>query len=100
MANEEIKAKTMTEDELDNVVGGAGYAYFMKRKDGKYDIVSATDKLTPEQVKGILAGKAPAQLGIAKSISTKFHVGIQADKLPAIKQRLNKFYNGCTFQDL
>ena len=48
MANEDIKAKTMTEGELDNVVGGAGYAYFMKRKDGKYDIVSATDKLTPE----------------------------------------------------
>ncbi len=96
----ELMDKVMTDTELDNVAGGAGYAYFMKRKDGKYDIVSATDELTPEQVKGILAGKAPAQLGIAKSISTKFHVGVQADKLPAIKQRLNKIYNGCTFQDL
>ena len=96
----ELMDKVMTDTELDNVAGGVGYAYFMKRKDGKYDIVSATDKLTPEQVKGILAGKAPAQLGIAKSIRTNFHVGIQADKLPAIKEKLNKLYNGCTFQDL
>lgn len=99
MANE-LMDKLMSDMELDNVVGGAGYAYFMKRKDGKYDIVSATDKLTPAQVKGILAGKPPASLGIVKSIKTHFHVGIQADKLDAVKQRLNKIYNGCTFQDI
>lgn len=99
MANE-LMDKLMSDMELDNVVGGAGYAYFMKRKDGKYDIVSATDKLTPEQVKGILAGKSPARLGIVKSIKTHFHVGIQADKLDAVKQKLNKIYNGCTFQDI
>ncbi len=99
MANE-LMDKLMSDMELDNVVGGAGYAYFMKRKDGKYDIVSATDKLTPEQVKGILAGKSPASLGIVKSIKTHFHVGIQADKLDAVKQKLNKIYNGCTFQDI
>ena len=100
MANKEIMNKVMSEEELELVAGGAGYAYFMKRKDGKYDIVSATDKLTPEQVKGTLAGKAPAQLGIAKSIRTNFHVGITADKLPAVKQKLNKLYKGCTFQNI
>ena len=99
MANE-LMDKLMSDMELDNVVGGAGYAYFMKRKDGKYDIVSATDKLTPAQGKGILAGKPPASLGIVKSIKTHFHVGIQADKLDAVKQQLNKIYNGCTFQDI
>ena len=92
--------KIMSDEELELVAGGAGYAYFMKREDGKYDIVSATDKLTPEQVKGILAGKAPAELGITKSIKTNFHVGIQADKLDAVKEKLNKIYKGCTFQDI
>ena len=96
----ELMNQVMTDMELDNVVGGAGYAYIMKRKDGKYDIVSATDKLTPAQVKGILAGKPPASLGIVKSIRTHFHVGIQANKLDAIKQKLNKVYKGCKFQNL
>lgn len=96
----ELMNQVMTDMELDNVVGGAGYAYIMKRKDGKYDIVSATDKLTPAQVKGILAGKPPASLGIVKSIRIHFHVGIQANKLDAIKQKLNKVYKGCKFQNL
>ncbi len=96
----ELMNQVMTDMELDNVVGGAGYAYIMKRKDGKYDIASATDKLTPAQVKGILAGKPPASLGIVKSIRTHFHVGIQANKLDAIKQKLNKVYKGCKFQNL
>ena len=34
----ELMDKLMSDMELDNVVGGAGYAYFMKREDGKYDI--------------------------------------------------------------
>lgn len=34
MANE-LMDKLMSDMELDNVVGGAGYAYFMKRKDGR-----------------------------------------------------------------
>ena len=45
----ELMDKVMTETELDDVAGGAGYAYFVKRKDGKYDVVSANDRLTPEQ---------------------------------------------------
>ncbi len=98
MANEELLDKVMSEDELELVAGGAGYAYFLKRPDGKYDIVSATDKLTPAQVKGILAGEPPARLGIAKSIRTNFNVGIDANRLDAVRQRLNKLYNGCTFQ--
>ena len=44
MANEEIMAKVMSDLDLDNVVGGAGYAYFIiadavglfsQRRDGR-----------------------------------------------------------------
>ncbi len=97
---DKLLEKFMTVDELDNVVGGAGYAYFMKREDGKYNIVSATDELTPAQIKGILEGKAPASLGIAKSIRTNFNIGVSADMLPAIKQKLDKIYKGCTFKEI
>lgn len=100
MANEKLMDKVMSEEDLELVAGGAGYAYIMKRKDGKYDVVGASGKLTPAQVKGILAGKPPAALGITKSISTHFHVGVQADKLDLLKKKLNKVYKGCKFQNM
>ena len=92
--------KAMDDMELDCVIGGAGFAYFMKRKDGRYDIVSESDKLDPAQARGLVAGKAPAELNIPKSITFRFNIGIQANQIGRIKERLNKFYKGCTFVNI
>ncbi|ORT98933.1 hypothetical protein D081_2298 [Anaerovibrio sp. JC8] len=96
----ELMHKVMDDMELDAVVGGAGYAYIRKRADGKYDILSSSIKLKKEQAMGLLEGKNPASLGITKSFKFHPHVGLQADKLPAVKKALNKLYKGCTFTNI
>ena len=96
----ELMDKVMTDMELDNVAGGVGYAYFVKRKDGKYNVVSANDRLTPEQVKGIMAGKSLMSLGIERGVHTHFFGGVRADKLGEIKVNLDRVYKGCRFQHL
>ena len=96
----ELMDKVMTDTELDNVAGGAGYAYFVKRKDGKYNVVSSNDRLTPEQVKGIIAGKSLMSLGIERGVQTHFFGGVRADKLGELKVNLDRVYKGCRFQHL
>lgn len=97
---EKIMDKVMSDMELDAVVGGAGYAYIRKRADGKYDILASSIKLNKEQAEGLLKGKTPASLKISGSIKFHPHVGLQANKLGAVKKALNKLYKGCTFVNI
>ncbi len=96
----ELMDKRMDEMELDHVVGGAGYAYFVKRKNGNYDVISSTTKLTDAQARGLAKGVVPTKLGVNKDVIFHTSPDVPPGKLEAVKQRLIKAYNGCTFKTL
>ena len=52
MANEILKDEIMTEEQLENITGGAtGYIYYMKdRQRGGYDALKVTGKLSKSEV--------------------------------------------------
>lgn len=99
MANEELKGKIMTEEELDKIAGGAGYSYMRKKKNGNFEIVTCDKKLTAEQAKGLLKGEPPTKYGLRDNVISVLG-DVPPDKLDRVKKQLNKAYNGCTFQNL
>ena len=86
----------MGEAELDFVVGGAGFSYIIKRKDGKYNVVTANRKLDVAEIKLLLNG-GPIDSKLNKA--DPFIVRDVTDKqMSTVKKQLNAAYGGCKFQ--
>lgn len=93
------KFQAMTNDDLEMVVGGMGYAYMRKKQNGNFEMVVCDKKLTNEQAKGLLAGDLPNQHGLNNNMITILS-DVPQNSMDFTKNQLKEAYEGCEFYNL
>jgi len=93
------KFQAMTNDDLEMVVGGMGYAYTRKKQNGNFEMVVCDKKLTNEQAKGLLAGDSPNKYGLNNNMITILS-DVPQNRMDFTKNKLKEDYKGCEFYNL